>query len=546
MMDGLTLIAVTLGVLLTTFLVVTLLTVPPRLRQMVASVAQEEVTVQPVDPAGSGDGTSWQTVVFGHVSRPLAVLLITGLVVAWSEEHPGWLGWVSLDDRYLKIWYLFWLAWLFFNANEAIGRLYYTVRKRYFHVPGLVLFLVRLMLVAAIVLAIFHFVLDFDASKLFTSTAVVAAVLGIALREVLSNFLSGISMNLVGTVEPSQWIAVGDKEGEIIHRNWRETRLRTTGGHIWIIPNGVLAVSSINNMTWPTPLRRHQMSVTLMFNASPALVRAVLVEAALSVPDVDRNKSPDAYILEYRDYGMVYQLRYWSRTYFDRTRIEGTVRERVWYGLRRNGLEIPFPHGGNLEVNAAVTNLTRVGGDAAMRRFQLLARSKFLEKGLRLSSADGLGIPADWWHELAEGLVERVYGPGETLFRQGEEGRNCCLLVRGCLHGISCYEGMSLTREFTIEPGALVGEMALLTGLPRAATVTAGSEEVEVLEFSREWFDRFMAHPVLSDAVSALVAARSKEFFEELRLLEPGQQLLLGPGLAGLAALPKRVEPSLV
>ncbi|MBF0613798.1 MAG: mechanosensitive ion channel [Magnetococcales bacterium] len=528
-MDGLTLIVVSLGGLLTIFLVATLLTLPFRLRQVVAAAAQEEALPLPKESTG-GEG-SWQAILFSHLARPLAVLLITGLVVALVEANPGILGGFTLNDQYLKAWYLFWLAWLFFNGNEALGRLYYTVRRRRFPVPGLILFLVRLLLVIAILLSIFHFVLDFDTSKLFTSTAVVAAVLGIALREVLSNFLSGVSMNLVGTVEPAQWIVVGDKEGEIIQRNWRETRLRTTGGHIWIIPNGLLAGSMVHNMTWPTPLRRHQMTVPLMFNASPSLVRSALVEAALSVAEVDRSKLPDAYVYEYRDYGMVYQLRYWSRTYFDRTRIEGMVRERVWYQLRRHGLEIPFPHGGDLNVGERVTNLT-VMEDPVERCGRLLRESGFLEK-LFGKSAERVLWSQEVFRLLATGLVVRVYGAGEVLFSQGEVGRVCYVLVRGRLLGVTRYEGMAMTQEFILDPGELVGEIALMTGLPRSSTIQAYQGEVEVLEFSRELFDRFMDHPMVSDAVSILVAERSRQFFEELRHLEPEQQTLLLSSPAG-------------
>ncbi|MBF0628477.1 MAG: mechanosensitive ion channel [Magnetococcales bacterium] len=519
-MDGLTLMVVTLGGVLTIFLVATLLTLPLRLRKAASlNLSEDPEGVHP-ESSGSGEG-SWWVVLLGHISRPLAVLLLTGLVVRLLGAYPGWLGGEVLNDRYLNAWYLFWFFLLFFNGNEALGRLFYTVRKQRFPVSGLLLFLFRLLLIGGATLLILHFVLDFDTSKLFASTAVVAAVVGIALREVLSNFLSGVSMNLVGTVEPAQWIAVGDKEGEIIQRNWRETRLRTGGGHILIIPNNVLANSVVHNMTWPTPLRRHQMTVTLTFDTSPQQVREAMVAAALSVAEVDRSKLPEVCLHEYKDHGVVYQLRYSSRSYFDRTRLEGTVRERVWYQLRRRGLEIPFPQGGDLSVAAACASSTEVE-DPLERNLRLLHACGFLERTLKHTSARPV-VSSDILHQLAAALTHRIYGPGEVLFQQGEVGTVCYLLVRGRLRGMTGYEGMAMTWEFSVGPGELVGEIALMTGLPRSSTVRVEQGEAEVLEFSKEVFDRFLDHPAVSEAISAMVANRSRQLFEDLRHLEPGQ-----------------------
>jgi len=437
------------------------------------------------------------------------------------DMNPSWLGQAQLDPRYIKAWYLFWLILLFFNINEAISRLYYVVHKRHFPIPSMLLFLLRLLLIGASSFAIFHFVLDFDTSQLLTSTAVVAAVVGIALREVLSNFLAGLSMNLVGTVEPSQWVAIGEKEGEIIHRNWRETRLRSTGGHIFVVPNSTLASSVINNMTWNSPLRRHQLQFTLAFGAYPQQVKDVLVAAASSVEEVYRDKSPDAFIHEFRDYGVVYQLRFWSRLYYDRSKLEGLVRERVWYRLRRHGLSIPFPDGGS--VYSVAPTLLPPEDRQPQENVRLLQQSGFFNRLLSRPS-DANPLDPKVFQQFATLLVHRLLGPEEVLFCQGEVGHVCAIVARGYLLGKVAYEGLSVTQEFRMETGELVGEMALLTDLPRTATVKAGHEEVELLEISATAFDALlMISSEVKQALTDLVALRSKQLFEQLQYLEPGQ-----------------------
>ncbi|MBF0435692.1 MAG: mechanosensitive ion channel family protein [Magnetococcales bacterium] len=516
-MDSLSLISLTLGGFLAIFTVATLLTLPLRLRK------SESAAIEVQKETPSSQGESWMTLLLGAVLRPVLILALTWCLLKILTNHPEWLGHARIDERYIKAWYLFWVILLFFNVNEAIGRLFYFVHRRRFPIPSVMLFLLRLLLIGATSFAIFHFVLDFDTSQLLTSTAVVAAVVGIALREVLSNFLAGLSMNLVGTVEPSQWIAVADKEGEIIHRNWRETRLRSTSGHIYIIPNNTLAASVINNMTWNSPLRRHQLLFTLSFGDFPQTVKTLLQDAARSVEEVEQSKSVDAFIHEFRDYGVVYLVRFWSRTYFDRSKLEGMVRERVWYRLRRHGLSIPFPDGGSV-YSVAPTLIPRVKkqpGDY----IHLLHQCGFFNRLLADMPREALPGPEQLL-TFAALLEHRVYGPNEHLFHQGDVGRCCFIVARGHLHGKVFYEGLEATQEFRVETGELVGEMALLTELPRTASIKAEAEEVELLEVSAPAFDALLAiSPAVQQALANLAARRSKQLFEQLQHLEPGQSL---------------------
>ncbi|MBF0127585.1 MAG: mechanosensitive ion channel family protein, partial [Magnetococcales bacterium] len=292
--------------------------------------------------------------------------------------------------------------------------------------------------------------------------------------------------------------------------------------HILIVPNSTLAGSIINNMTWSSQLRRHQLTVPLVFNAPPQSVKEALVEAALGVREVDRVKPPDAHLHEYRDYGVVYQVRFWSRTFHDRTHLEGTVRERIWYQLRRRGLEIPFPQGGDLSVASKITNLTWQEPEAALKE-RLLRTSGFLERVLGDTPARPV-LSREEIHSLADGLRYRIYGPGEVIFQQGTVGTVCYLVASGQLIGATRYEGMTTTQEFVIGQGELVGEMALMTDLPRSSTIRVDRQEVELLEFSRELFSALLENAAASDAISAMVAQRSKHLFEELQLLEPGQR----------------------
>jgi CRP-like cAMP-binding protein len=101
------------------------------------------------------------------------------------------------------------------------------------------------------------------------------------------------------------------------------------------------------------------------------------------------------------------------------------------------------------------------------------------------------------------------YTFGEVLFSQGGPGDTCYVVVSGHLHGRVEYDDATQAIEFNVGPGALLGEMSLMTGLPRTATVHV-QEEVELLEIPQNAFACLLAlHPEIPAVLSQLVAERA-------------------------------------
>ncbi|MEO5362362.1 MAG: mechanosensitive ion channel [Magnetococcus sp. DMHC-8] len=474
----------------------------------------------PLRRLGRGGG-SWGALL-AALSLPMAVLLFTSLLLWVISAFPAAFGALHLERSHVEAWYLFWVILLLFNLSEGLGRLYHLYfRKDAQPAHGLALFLGRVVVVGASLLIVLQFAMDLSTSQLLTSTAVVATVLGIALREVLSNFLAGLSVHLAGTVQPAQWIAIGDKEGEIIQRNWRETRIRSTGGHIYIVPNSLIASSLITHMTWDSPLRRHHLDFPVSYDASPALVRQALQEAAISVPEVDRTcKWPDAMVLACKDNSMVYRLRFWSRTFHDRSRIEGDVQERVWYQLGRHGIAL----GSVSEVKIPTLSGTlsaQVTEPIPETGYDLLLRSGFVQRYL-VGSDGRLLVDETALRAFATLLRRRTYGADEELFRLGDVGEVCYILLRGDLYGRT---GLSVqgggAGEFRVEPGEWVGEISVFSGLTRTATVFVKGSEAEVLEVSNRALHYLLScHEEIARLFQQRLAQRSRRMLEELRTLD--------------------------
>jgi predicted acylesterase/phospholipase RssA/CRP-like cAMP-binding protein len=106
--------------------------------------------------------------------------------------------------------------------------------------------------------------------------------------------------------------------------------------------------------------------------------------------------------------------------------------------------------------------------------------------------------------------VNRVLRPlsvtaGTVLFRTGDEGDACYLVETGALRVSTTLDGDVLA---TLGPGSFVGELAILLGEPRSATVTAVTD-AELLVLTRADLDTLMSeHPSIGVALSRELGRR--------------------------------------
>lgn len=90
--------------------------------------------------------------------------------------------------------------------------------------------------------------------------------------------------------------------------------------------------------------------------------------------------------------------------------------------------------------------------------------------------------------EFAERMKRETFGPGESIVRQGEVGDKFYIIESGSVNVSGERDGVPL-QDITLKGGDFFGEVALLTGAPRNATVIA-KEPVEVLTLEKEHFEQ--------------------------------------------------------
>ena len=116
-------------------------------------------------------------------------------------------------------------------------------------------------------------------------------------------------------------------------------------------------------------------------------------------------------------------------------------------------------------------------------------------------------LPADAHHALADSADERLFADGEAIVREGEAGGSMFIVRRG---RVAITVGADHREVAVTEAGGYFGEMSLLTGDPRTATVIARGD-CTVLEITADAFRAYVqSRPEVIDHLAEAAAARRK------------------------------------
>ncbi|HEX7505639.1 MAG TPA: mechanosensitive ion channel family protein [Polyangia bacterium] len=333
-----------------------------------------------------------------------------------------------------------------------------------------------------------------DVASLVTTSAVLTAIIGLALQSTLTNVLAGILLHVDRSLGVGDWVQFGQRKGCIMEIRWRSTVLRTTDGDTVIIPNGQITAQEVYNYSRPLPHHRAQVQIGFHYRHPPSEVRRVLVEAARSVPEVLSNQAPDCFPVEFGDHAIVYALRYWIDRFDRDADIKGEVLARVWYAAQRTGLEIPFP-------TRTIYNHTPqdplVAG-APRHRVEVLERVDLFST---LEPAER--------ELLARGLHEKRFAAGEAIIRQGAAGDSMFIIADGRVH-VTLGQGNINSTLASLSAGDFVGEMSLMTGEPRTATCLAATDVLSYELDHATLQGVLTTRPAIADQMSALLAARQE------------------------------------
>jgi small-conductance mechanosensitive channel/CRP-like cAMP-binding protein len=355
------------------------------------------------------------------------------------------------------------------------------------------------VLAAVVVIVTVFLVLQFGygltIKELLIAPGIAAIVIGLAMQDLAGNVIAGIALQSGRSFSQGDWLMVDNRYAEVIEINWRSTRLRTLDDISLEIPNRDLARQIIVNLNRPEKNHCVRLNFILDYAAPPTRVKGILLHAASNARGVLPEPKPRVFVKSFSDYGVEYEIKLSLVTHRDFSEVCDAVRTNVWYGLRRHGVKIPFPTRA-IQIERPERDKQQEVQSAA----RMILRQQPIFKCLRDEQLDAL---------LPRGRTVH-FGKDEKLIQQGEAGESMFLLVSGEAN-VTVERNGTPTFVASLGAGDCFGEMSLLTGEPRTATVIANSD-CEVVEIDKSVLAKSLAeNPQLLKQLSELLARRQME-----------------------------------
>jgi len=245
--------------------------------------------------------------------------------------------------------------------------------------------------------------------------------------------------------------------------------------------------------------------IGITFDVPPNKVRQVILEALKNVPEVLADPPPAVRLRAYEDFSINYDVKFYISDFAHLEDIQSQVMYLIWYYFKREDIAIPFP-------------IRDVTMRQVTREEEERQRRAEIEDIVRALSRIEIFHPLskEELTSVASNLGEKIYAAGEVLFRQGEEGDTFYIIRDGKVAiSVADAEGRS-TVVAHLGKGAFFGEMSLLTGEKRTATITAEADTT-VLALSKAIFaDVLETNAQIAEALAKVLEKRQRENLEKM------------------------------
>jgi small-conductance mechanosensitive channel/CRP-like cAMP-binding protein len=343
-----------------------------------------------------------------------------------------------------------------------------------------------------------------DTSGLITTSAVITGVLAFALKDSLENIFGGVILQLDRSIRVGDWVKLDDLGGRVVEIGWRHTAVETRNRETVVVPNGYLMKNRflvIGSRADPSPLWRRWVHFNIELGRAPGEVCAVLEKAVTDsvIAGVAETPAPNAVLLEVKPRFGHYALRYWLTDPQRDDPTDSEVRTHVMAALTRNGMRLGIPFEERLlaKDNEAYRTAEQ---QKDLERRQAALRDVDLFKSLTQSEIDS----------LATHLVRAPFVKGDTITKQGAVAHWLYLIVKGVAS--VCIDAPAGRKQVaTLLSGSVFGEMGMMTGEARRATVIAQTD-VECYRLDKEGFRSILQErPDIAGEISRVLIARAAE-----------------------------------
>lgn len=412
--------------------------------------------------------------------------LVTRTATIWAQPY--------VSPRVEKLLVVAWMLLFTFGCiRTLVSTVLWVFRSNERPTPKILRDVIDFILYAGASVFVLRSELNVDLTGLVATSAVLSIVLGFALQDTLGNLFAGLSIQLERPFQVGDMVEIGSHRGRVVQVAWRATRLETRKRELITLPNNVLSKEAVKAFTRREGPVGVEVDLGLSYDAAPNHVKETILDVVRDIPGALTEPQPTVRVINFADSAIQYRVRFYVPDYGQNGAALDEFYSRLWYRLRRENIEIPYP-------THTVHSRADMGQQADLDVETVSELLRTVDLFAMLPDRDR--------NTLAREMQPRRFGRGERVIEAGANGQTFYVVASG---EVSVRAGKSEVEVARLRSGQYFGEMSLLTGEPRAATVIAANDAI-LLEVDRPVFARLFAeHPGLARQLSALLAHRRSQ-----------------------------------
>ena len=355
-------------------------------------------------------------------------------------------------------------AWLCVHliVNLYIGQ--FLVQRQKVPASRIVRDTIRVIIIGLFVALFLRSVLHWNLAAILTPSAILTAIIGLAMQDTIGNFIAGLLIQTEKPFEINDWIEIEGQQGQVRELNWRYTKIETLDRYYMIVPNSKIAAQKVVNYSKPTPMVNEYLSIGISYNVPPLKVKRAIETILHANPNIAKDEHEGVFLQEYADSSIVYKIKYAIRDFSIHRQVRDEVYSAIWYQFKKQAIEIPYP------IRTVIMQPPH-GPEDNSTFINILSAMPFFSGTSKTGLAD-----------LFRFGLTRDFEPSQIVVENNAEGDSMFFILAGEFN--VARDGRIVS---TLGKGDFFGEMSLLTGEKRNARVEAKTRGT-LLEIDRHAF----------------------------------------------------------
>ncbi len=335
------------------------------------------------------------------------------------------------------------------------------------------------------------FVFNLDITQLMATSGIIAMGVGLLVKSNISNFFAGIVINQGYAIKIGNKVKVGDcEEGQVLDITRLSTLLEKGDGSLLSIPNSIVQDSVIHNFDHPNDYYTSDFTIHIDPVHPPERIRKILFDAVISADGVLKDPGPVIRFRGFTEWSAEYSASFSIKDYSKKSSYNEAVWERIWRHLKIARIAPAIKHQGTQIIRGR-------GSGKTVTPLALLQEIDIFQP-----------LSYDAKVYLGKKMRNQSFPPGHIIVQQDDIGDSLFIVAEGVVDVMMQYEQTGTIEIARMGAGSFFGEMALLTGEHRNATIISVTDTY-LFEITKEDIAPLIEEqPEVSELLSKVLAER--------------------------------------